>query len=247
MSMKIYKILSLDEVNQAVRIIDALSSDWIRRATEPLASFTLGAATYLDANHLKFEYEKLKNQYNPILLENFDWLYAKVISSLFENYGPMVIEPDLAYPGFHIFGAPPGHTVSVAGCRLMEKPIASIHVDAPYRAHMKTWRRFKQVDYLNPLSITLCLDLPASGGGLNTWQNIDNKELFSNQEMIDCTFKKIEIKEFKYTPYQTGHVYLSNGHQIHQIAPAKIMQPTDRRITLQAHALKCDGIWRLFF
>lgn len=245
--MKTYKVISLEEVNQAVQLLDKLSSYWIKRAPEPLASFTLGAATYLDSNHSRPEYVKIKNQHNPILLKNFDWLYAKVIGCLIGDYGPMVLEPELACPGFHIFGAPPGHIVSEAGCRLMEKPIASIHVDAPYRAHMQTWRKFKKVDYLNPLSITLCLGLPASGGGLNTWQNIESKVFFLDQEMIDCTFKKLESKEYNHTPYQIGHVYVSNGHQIHQIAPAKIMQPTDRRITLQAHALQCDGIWRLFF
>jgi hypothetical protein len=112
---------------------------------------------------------------------------------------------------------------------------------------MQTWRKFKEVDYLNPLSITLCLCLPSSGGGLNTWQVIDTQEIFSGHPMLECHFRKLSTEDYRFTPYELGHVYLSNGHQVHQIAPAKLMLPTDRRITLQAHALKCDGTWRLFF
>jgi hypothetical protein len=242
-----FKILSLDETIQAIHAIDQLSDDWIKRAPEPLASFTLGAATYLDATIKKFDYEKIKNQYNPKLSLNFMWLYTRLIDRLAPVYGPMVLEPDLALPGFHIFGAQPGQTISEAGCRLMEKPIASVHVDAPYRAHMQTWSKFKEIDYLNPLSITLCLCLPLSGGGLNTWQDIDTKIIYAGHEMLECNFKKISIEDYKFTPYELGHAYIFNGHQIHQIAPAQSMQPTDRRITLQAHALRCDGAWRLFF
>lgn len=180
-------------------------------------------------------------------MENFHWLYQKIIAALFKEYGDMVIHPDLAYPGFHIFGAPPGKEISSAGCRLMEKPIASVHVDVPYRSHMAQWRDFQKVDFLNPLSITLCLCLPEHGGGLNTWHKIDKKTLFQGHEMVDFNFNRPIHLQPHFTPYDAGYIYISSGHRVHQIAPANPMKPTDRRITLQAHALKCDGVWQLYF
>ena len=240
-------ILASSEVLRATTLLSQLASHWIRRAPEPVASYTLGAATYLDAARSAAAYRNLHERTNPLLLTHFGWLYEKLVCSLTADWGPMEIHPELACPGFHIFAAPPGQVISQAGCRLMEQPIASLHVDAPYRAHMQHWSDFQTVDFLHPLSITLCLSLPEHGGGLNMWQEIDRKTWFQGHEMIDCHFNRHELTAHRHVAYQTGHVYVSSGHHIHQIAPAKIMLPHDRRMTLQAHAVKCDGIWRVFF
>jgi hypothetical protein len=37
------------------------------------------------------------------------------------------------------------------------------------------------------------------------------------------------------------------GQAKHQIAPAFNCEPRDRRITLQGHGVRCDGVWRLYF
>jgi hypothetical protein len=184
---------------------------------------------------------------NPLLMNQFAWLYERLILDLSHKWGPMRIHPQLACPGFHIFGALPGQRISSEGCDQMAQPLASVHVDGPYRAHMALWEKFENVDFLNPLSITLCLSLPQSGGGLNTWQDIVKKTLFCGHEMIDLNFDWHQLTQFRYTPYQLGWVYVSSGHTVHQIAPAKPMLPEDRRITLQAHAVKCDGVWQIFF
>ncbi len=245
--MNSLKLLEPHEIEIALSKIYSLSNHWIRRAPHPLASYTLGCATYLDAKSSNLDYKNLSRKFNPVLMENFHWLYQKITLALFNEYGEMEVNPDLAYPGFHIFGAPPDEEISFIGCRLMEKPIASIHIDTPYRFHMDQWNSFKTVDFLNPLSITLCLSLPKNGGGLNTWQKINKTTNFEGHEMIDFNFNRSILTQAKYTPYHPGYIYLSSGHRIHQIAPANSMNPTDRRITLQAHALKCDGIWQLFF
>ncbi len=242
-----FSVLTPAEALKAATDVMALHEYWIKRAPDPVTSFTLGAATYLDAKIHDLEYKSKAQIYNPILEKNFRWLYTKLIDELTLHFGSMKLNPNLAYPGFHIFGALPGESITDHGCRLMEQPLASVHVDAPYRAHMQEWKKFQNIDFLNPLSITLCLKLPKHGGGLNSWQNIDKVVDFLGYKMIDFKFNKQALKYFKYLPYETGFVYISTGHAIHQIAPAKMMLPTDRRITLQAHAIKCDGIWQLFF
>lgn len=245
--MKSLKILDSNEITYALDKIYKLSPYWLSRAPQPMASYTLGCATYLDAKSIYSEYQNLTKKYNPILMENFQWLYQKIIDALSPEYGKMFINSDLAHPGFHIFGAPLGEKISDAACRLMEKPIASVHVDIPYRAHMHHWNFYEEIDFLNPLSITLCLSLPEHGGGLNTWHKLDRKTSFQGHDMLDFQFNRSILAQPKYTPYIPGCIYVSSGHRIHQIAPANPMLPTDRRITLQAHALKCDGSWQLFF
>lgn len=241
------KLLNADEVSHALASVYALSEHWLSRAPKPLDSYTLGAATYLDANRQARTYEQLCKKTNPLLISNFEWLYEKLIEHLSRKWGMIQIDPELAHPGFHIFGAAPGQLVSDAGCRLMEQPLASVHVDAPYRLHMPRWSEFENVDFLNPLSITLCLSLPRTGGGLNMWQALEQKMLVNGHSMVNCHFDRHRLSEFQYIPYQPGYMYVSSGHKIHQIAPANPMQPDDRRITMQAHAVKCDGVWQLFF
>jgi hypothetical protein len=241
------KILNVQHIESALLDIDRLSPYWIRRAPQPLESFTLGAATYLDLTTRCQNYDAVRLKINPLLEAHLGWLYNLLISALSEDFGPMVLQKDLAFPGFHIFGARPDQSTSEEGCKMMERPIASVHIDAPYRAHMSIWSQYKKIDFLNPLSITLCLRLPKSGGGLNMWQEIDRKTHHAGHDMVDCRFSVVEKSAFRYIPYQTGCVYVTSGHQVHQIAPAVRMLPNDRRVTLQAHALQCDGVWRLFF
>lgn len=245
--MKKIKLLNQSELENALSDVYKLSNFWLERAPKPLASYTLGSATYLDASHSYAEYKKQSEKFNPILIENFKWLYTKIISKLSSEFGEMIIHPNLAHPGFHIFGALPGEQISEQACRLMEKPIASVHVDIPYRAHMHDWSFFKENDFLNPISITLCLCLPENGGGLNIWHELDKKTTFKGHEMLDFQFNRAALTKPEFIPYTPGDIYVSNGHRIHQIAPACPMLPTDRRITLQAHGLKCDGVWQLFF
>jgi hypothetical protein len=241
------KILNAHHIESALLEVDQLSPYWIRRAPQPLESFTLGAATYLDLTPRCQNYDAIRLKINPILEMRLGWLYTLLIGALSEEFGPMVLQKELAFPGFHIFGAMPGQSTSVAGCTMMERPIASVHIDAPYRAHMSIWSQYKKIDFLNPLSITLCLRLPESGGGLNMWQELVQETRHAGHDMVDCHFSGIDKNAFRYIPYQTGCVYVTSGHQVHQIAPSRPMLPEDRRVTLQAHAVRCDGVWRLFF
>ena len=47
--------------------------------------------------------------------------------------------------------------------------------------------------------------------------------------------------------YNKGEMVYFVGHLLHQMMPGINVQPTDRRITVQGHGQKCDGVWRLYW
>lgn len=240
-------LLNTTQVEKAIQSIDELHNEWTRRAPEPLPIYTLGAATYLDARADISPYAQLAAQKNIILRAHFLWLYELLIEQIKLKLGPATLETELALPGFHIFGNPRAKPLSSVLCKMLENTPASIHIDTPYKNHLLHWTRYEQVDFLNPLSMTVCLEMPASGAGLHTWHEVQNLTNLMGHPVVAGQFNKHELGSPIYHPYQTGWVYVSSGHQIHQIANRNPFSVRDRRITLQAHAIHGDGIWRLFF
>ena len=47
--------------------------------------------------------------------------------------------------------------------------------------------------------------------------------------------------------HSIGTLVVHSGHQLHQIAGTKDGRPGDARITLQAHALRVDGEWVMYW
>jgi hypothetical protein len=50
-----------------------------------------------------------------------------------------------------------------------------------------------------------------------------------------------------YLPYTPGHLVIHSGHQLHQIAAIPDRRPGDERITMQAHVLRVDGEWVMYW
>jgi len=48
-------------------------------------------------------------------------------------------------------------------------------------------------------------------------------------------------------PYEAGKMFWFIGKLVHQIAPAYNADFNDRRLSLQGHGVKCDGVWQLYF
>lgn len=239
--------LAPSELQELTQTLDALHPFWTRRAAAPLPIYTLGAATYLDARTGVSPYKQLAAQKNTVLKQHFGWLHKKLIDTLTPLVGSATLEKDLALPGFHIFGEPKSKPLPLALCNVLERTPASVHIDTPYKNHFAHWLRYKDVDFLNALSMTVCLERPQHGAGLNTWQTLNHTIDFHGHPMVDDGFDRKLLGKPTYLSYESGWLYISMGHIIHQIAPCRPFLPTDRRITLQAHAVRCDGIWRLFF
>mgnify|MGYP005728241785 CR=1 FL=1 len=265
---RIYGILTAEEIKRVEDNVDSIDKCWLNRSMcNPRVPFwTLGAVTYLEGCDNITQYHRHRKALNPVLKKTFSWFYDIVERRMSEELGDLVVFDDnLALPGFHIFGPKKGVTMTAQECHMLEQPLASIHTDIQYKEHMSYWNTFKEVDLKDVLSFTMAIRLPSNGGGLYIWDWAD-----FDQEMID-TFNfqhnddKVSVLKNKYLwengstngydpqeeplyeEYTEGDMSYFIGHLVHQIAPAKTCLPTDRRITLQGHGVKCDGTWRIYF
>ena len=101
------------------------------------------------------------------------------------------------------------------------------------------------MDLKNTLSFTIPVKLPKHGGGLYTWEDKVNPYSFNyttNENKLD----ELESPSVS-NLYNTGEMIYFIGHLLHQMMPGVNVQPTDRRITVQGHGVRCDGVWRLYW
>lgn len=246
--------LTNQEVQKAIDIIESLNDIWVQRYEAD--SYTLGATLYEDIKKPGgvSTYIHIARNINPILEKNFGWLYDIVIQKLSQEFDEQFKLTDkLGYPGFHIFGHRPGKLNSELSVNVMQTPVAAIHYDRQYEDLSSYWRTtfYSDIDYANPLSFTLSIELPKNGGGLSTW-GINDYEPDNDYVKF---LKKLDYSNHEYgyigapdfVPYTIGKMFYFVGDMLHQISPAYKMDYTDRRITLQGHAIKCKNIWRVYF
>ena len=248
--------------------LDDLDKLWLNRSMcHPRVPFwTVGAVTYLEGCDSIDKYHKHRKVMNPVLRRKFSWLYDILEKKMSDELGePFLCDDNLALPGFHIFGPKKGEMMNKNDMFYLEQPLASIHTDIQYKEHQSYWNRFKEVDLENVLSFTLAIKLPKHGGGLYIWdwaefdqEMIDTFNFQHNDNKVDVLKNKYlwdngsvngydPKEEPLYEEYTEGSMVYFIGHLVHQIAPAKNCQPDDKRITLQGHAIMCDGIWRCYF
>jgi hypothetical protein len=225
-------LLSTDECRQVRETLHSLQSSWlVRRPAVPF--YTLGAASYLDARGGFDGYQTLAARFNPMLQEHFGWLHERLAARLAEHLGePVKCSPGLALPGFHIY----------LGCKLFEQAIASIHFDLQY--DLVNWGEQAHCDFSRPLSFTLPVALPKTGGGLTTW-NLDYSQ---TGDLEGAAYRAaFAAATPRYHAYATGRLFVHSGHTLHQAAPGRDLKLTDERITLQGHAVRCGGKWQLYW
>ena len=265
---RIPSVLTVEERQRVVDNLNSVDKCWLNRSMcHPKVPFwTFGAVTYLEGCDSLIKYHQHKDAINPILKKKFSWLYDITLRRMSEELGDLVVFDDnLALPGFHIFGPKKGVVMSKQDCFYLQQPLASIHTDIQYKEHKEYWSQFKHVDLQNTLSFTMSIKLPTHGGGLYIWdwaefdqEMIDTFNFQHNDEKVDVLKNKYlwdngsvngynPTEEPLYEEYVEGNMVYFIGHLVHQIAPATVCEPTDRRITLQGHGVKCDGIWRCYF
>jgi len=230
--MRSLAVLDVAECEEVRRLVHALKGAWMQRA--PLPFFTLGAATYMDANGgRRTNYGELACRLNPVLHEHFGWLHDRVQRELSTLLGlPVLSAPRLALPGFHIFLAHPAFT----------QPLASVHLDLQYQEH--DWATLGEPDYDHPLSFTLAVTLPEAGSGLLTWpQGIADARRLPRADFATLLAREPPT----FVPYTLGTMVVHDGHLVHQIAPLSRVAPGDERITLQGHALRCGDAWYAYW
>lgn len=227
------QVLKADEALQwAQAVLDCRAHWQDRRSDAPF--HTLGTASYLDASAGALAYVERARQTNVLLTERFAQLLESLRARLAELLAaPVRFAGGKALPGFHVFGASP----------TFEQPFASIHADRQYRR--LDWSAEGEVDEDHTLSITLPLRLPASGGGLRVWP-LDGRCIESmDAEQRRALLAKAPKAEEQI--YRVGEAVVHDGHLLHQIAPLRAALPGEWRITLQAHALRFDDSWHLYW
>ena len=171
---------------------------------------------------------------NPELPATFGWVHEKLRQAVSAVVGSEARYDDrLALPGFHVHLRDPEQVI----------PPASIHFDLQFE--LIDWSQIGVADGREQLSLTLAIALPAEGGGLMVW-NINRMEI----EAMTDEARRAHMSANRHAsrhPYTPGHLAVHSGHQLHQMAPAHDPQPTDERITMQAHALPVDGQWVIYW
>lgn len=256
-------VLSEEQVKLTSEYIDLFQDYWVPRGiycktngfsedpSNPIDFYTIGAVTYIDGLVDLNDYYRYSKSINPTLLEYFGWLYSIVLDKLQENIGPCEMLDFLGHPGFHIFGHKPGKEVTPQTIEYMKKPLATIHKDLQQDKHIKVWEYYKEFDLEDCLSFTLAIEVPKSGAGLNTW-NEPSLEKYDRNDEFSKELKTLDYGEYgpptAVVPYEPGKMFYFIGKLLHQIAPVvEDTDPNDRRITLQGHGVKCDGIWKIYF
>lgn len=243
--------LSSAECGEVRKGLDELRPHWIQR--HPKAPFyTLGASNYFDiAFNPLLPYYRFAARFNPVMMERLGWMYQRVTDRLSAHLGePVAYREGLALPGFHILLADKSFETATDLTHIewfkakgkADIVANAIHCDTAH--HVVNWGDRAGIDFDNPISITLSIALPASGAGLNHWdfgrEKTDGMPQKDLREMLLASDKH-------YHAYRVGSMVVHSGLRYHQMAAMKELLPTDERITLQGHGVRCNGTWQLFW
>ena len=121
--------------------------------------------------------------------------------------------------------------------------MGTIHIDLQFENI--PWRDLGDADFSEQYSMTLALRLPRSGGGLKYWEIDGRKIRGASAEQRAALLA--EKPQAKLHAYKTGHLATHSGFLFHQIAPISALETDDVRCTLQAHALRVDGRWLIYW
>ena len=69
------EVLDDEQSKKVVEFVDNLEKIWVRREPDPIDFFTIGACTYQDGVADIKHYNRYKELVNPILMDDFSWLY----------------------------------------------------------------------------------------------------------------------------------------------------------------------------
>jgi hypothetical protein len=238
--------LDASECAETLRRVDRLRECWTKRSDSGF--FTLGAASYLDAAKSREAYLALAAQRNPVLFNAFDDLYVGLLGFLEHVLDePVTYDECLALPGFHIFessgrrsesGRPSGSPEDVEADNSAAK---RAHFDIQFRHAIPDWTPDAT------LSFTLPLAQPTAGAGLAVWH-------FRYEEAVRQNLPGQRFaaqNPYQRLSYQTGRMILHDGFVLHAIlhgaSDTAGSARQGRRITLQGHAVRCQGRWTCYW
>lgn len=237
-------VFTQDECLNIINKLDGIKEYWTYRCSNgPSSTYTLGAATYQDCHDLD-NYYKSSIATNKIILNTFSQEYERILEVLNKEVGPSELEYDLSVPGFNIFVNDSEKQFS-----LLSLGDVITHTDFVDDTHDKIFqKKYKNINHDEKISFTLSLELPRGGSGISVWGDSSLDKYDHDQE-----FSKI-IKKIGYynnnkpsiVNYYVGKAFIFSGRYPHQVTPTVKYYLGDRRITIQGHAINCDGKFRWF-
>lgn len=175
---------------------------WIRRDPDH-PFYTLGRCAYLDGKTPEYPREIVFS--NMILFDRFADVY-EALQKFFEGYlGEKVyLDPNLAYPSFHI-----------------------VMADPFFLTHGGVWHEDYPHETLglgneDPLTFTVAIELPTGGGGLDYMEDGHQKHIAYNEGSIvvhngNITHRIASFKDCKLGDYRItlqGHLIRRNGRLV---------------------------------
>jgi len=212
-----------------------------RNPANPGAFVTYGRAAYLDlclprANPEQDYFGALPAS-NDALLAILSDFYKQLLSKVEALLGePTAYDPQsFALPGIHIFRGNGIRSASEAGS----------HFDVQYQK----LRLKSPIDQAAPpISITIPLKNPHYGTGLQVY-DVTYEDYARAYEMgrITTLDQLVRRKTSAYYPYHIGELILHRGLVVHCITSPGPILPSDERITIQGHGIRCNGTWILYW
>jgi hypothetical protein len=212
-----------------------------RNPARPGTFVTYGRAAYLDvclpSADAARDYYGVIAHTNRALLGILGDLLENLRDTVGELLGqPVCYAPDaLAVPGIHIFR---GDGIRSAG-------EAGVHFDVQFQ---KLALPAPPDPEEQPISVTLLLHPPACGTGLQvhnvSYQDYERAYRMGRIRSLDQLVKR---RTSAYYPYTPGNLIVHHGLIVHCLATPGPIAAGDQRITLQAHGIRCDGRWILYW
>lgn len=224
-----HEVLRLQECTTIREQLFALREQWTSRG-EGGGFFTLGVAAYLDAPGQNDAYLKAAKGMNPLLRENFGWLYERVRSGFEGLLGkPIFYDGECSLPGFHIF-------MYQGADQSDDRPSTRAHFDMQWIHAMPGCHPEET------LSFTLSIEEPSGGSSLEIWP-------------VRCNDVRPGFDALKYAAtypsktlrYSRGHMVVHDGLLLHAIGVASTAKPEGYRITFQGHGVRVAQGWKLYW
>lgn len=214
-------VLSPEECCAVAEQVKKLRRFWVRRHDE-LPSFTLGAAAYLDVPKGGLPmYETRTNVGNRFLTRHFTDVLQTVRDRVAERVDADVyLSERFGLPGFHIFE----HHPNLGDARPKKHyDRQDVRLDWEDEIERRDGER---------MSFTMAIDLPAAGSGIYVWNYAYDRFVTRSEEELEEELAELGSE---YVDYEVGAMVIHTGDQLHQIAPDRIIEEGEWRLTLQGH------------
>jgi hypothetical protein len=167
---------------------------------------------------------------NPILKDNFSWLYERIRAGLQQLLGrPVSYGPEEALPGFHIF-------LYEGADQSWDRPATRAHFD------MQWMHAIASPHPDETLSFTLTVAEPTGGCSLEIWP-VHQRAVHPQTDVLAWAVNHPSQTLW----YSRGQMVVHDGLLLHAIGRSSVANPEGCRMTLQGHGARISGEWTLYW